>query len=149
VVRPGLNYRIDEMRSALVLLHLAKLDVSNAERKSIVDAYRRELSGIAGISLPFAERDDRVSSSHIFPILLADGVDRLKVVERLKAEGIQSSIHYPAIHHFTAYADMGLGETPIADEVARRELTLPLYPDMTEADVSLVVAALGRALAGA
>ncbi|MBS0576711.1 MAG: DegT/DnrJ/EryC1/StrS family aminotransferase [Proteobacteria bacterium] len=146
VVRPGLNYRIDEMRAALGLVQLAKLDGANAARKRIVDAYRRELGGLARVSLPFPDREDRVCSSHIFPILLAEGIERLKIVESLKNEGIQSSIHYPAIHHFSAYSGMELGSTPIADEVARRELTLPLYPDMTEADVRVVVSSLRNAL---
>lgn len=147
VVRPGLNYRIDEIRAALGLVQLAKLDAANASRRRIVEAYRRELAGLPGISLPFPDQDDRVSSSHIFPILLADGIERLEVVESLKADGIQSSIHYPAIHHFSAYSGMDLGATPIADEVARRELTLPLYPDMTEVDVGMVTDALRKALA--
>lgn len=149
VVRPGLNYRIDEIRAALGLVQLAKLDGANASRKRIVETYRRELAGLAGVSLPFPDREDRVSSSHIFPTLLAEGIERLEVVESLKAEGIQSSIHYPAIHHFSAYSWMELGATPIADEVARRELTLPLYPDMTEADVRMVTDALRNALAKA
>ena len=149
VVRPGLNYRIDEIRAALGLVQLAKLDGANASRKRIVETYRRELAGLAGVSLPFPDREDRVSSSHIFPTLLAEDIERLEVVESLKGEGIQSSIHYPAIHHFSAYSWMELGATPIADEVARRELTLPLYPDMTEADVRMVTDALRNALAKA
>lgn len=146
VVRPGLNYRIDEMRAALGLVQLSKLDAANASRRRIVEAYRRALAGLEGVELPFPDREDRVSSSHIFPTLLADGIERLDVVESLKTAGIQSSIHYPAIHHFSAYAGMDLGATPIADEVARRELTLPLYPDMTEEDVRQVTGALRRAL---
>lgn len=147
VVRPGLNYRIDEMRAALGLVQLAKLEGANAARKRIVDAYRLELGGLACVSLPFPDREDRVCSSHIFPTLLAEGIERLKIVESLKADGIQSSIHYPAIHHFSAYSSMDLGATPIADEIARRELTLPLYPDMTKADILMVTNALRNALA--
>ncbi len=146
VVRPGLNYRIDEMRAALGLVQLAKLDAANASRRKIVEAYRREIGGLEGVALPFPDRDDRVASSHIFPILLREGIERLEVVESLKADGVQSSIHYPAIHHFTAYSGMDLGATPIADEVAKRELTLPLYPDMTEGDVQVVADALRKAL---
>ncbi|MBZ4185600.1 DegT/DnrJ/EryC1/StrS family aminotransferase [Thermomonas sp. RSS23] len=146
VVRPGLNYRIDEIRAALGLVQLAKLDAANASRRKIVEAYRREIGGLEGVALPFPDRDDRVASSHIFPILLREGIERLEVVESLKADGVQSSIHYPAIHHFTAYSGMDLGATPIADEVAKRELTLPLYPDMTEGDVQVVADALRKAL---
>lgn len=149
VVRPGLNYRIDEMRAALGLVQLSKLDGANASRHRIVKSYRAALTNVPGARIPFPDREDRVTSSHIFPILLAEGVERLKVVESLKEQGIQSSIHYPAIHGFTAYAEMELGTTPIADEVARRELTLPLYPEMTEEDVRLVVDALRIAVAKA
>lgn len=146
VVRPGLNYRIDEMRAALGVVQLDKLDGANRARKRLVDAYRDRLSGLAGVSIPFPDREDRESSSHIFPILLADSIDRVKVVEKLKSAAIQSSIHYPAIHDFTAYADVDLGATPIADEVSRRQLTLPLYPLMTMEDIDLVTRALREAL---
>lgn len=146
VVRPGLNYRIDEMRAALGLVQLAKLEAANASRRRIVEAYRRNLGGLDGVALPFPDREDRVCSSHIFPILLSEGIDRLAVIASLKSQGIQSSIHYPAIHQFSAYAGMSLGETPIADAVARRELTLPLYPDMSESDVASVTDALRTAL---
>lgn len=146
VVRPGLNYRIDEMRAALGIVQLAKLDDANKARKTLVDAYREQLADINGLSIPFPDRDDRTTSSHIFPILLGGNIDRIKVVAELKSAGVQSSIHYPAIHDFTAYAGMDLGATPIADEVSRRELTLPLYPQMTIEDVELVSTSLREAL---
>lgn len=146
VVRPGLNYRIDEMRAALGLVQLSKLDAANARRKVIVEAYRAGLSGLSNVSLPFPERDELTCSYHIFPILLDAGIDRLRVVAALKAAGVQSSIHYPAVHQFTAYAGMDLGDTPVADAVAQRELTLPLYPNMTAEEVALVVAAIREAV---
>lgn len=146
VVRPGLNYRIDEMRAALGLVQLAKLDRANRAREQIVRRYRASLEGVDGLTIPFPDTDEKRFSYHIFPILLDEGVDRLAVVEALKREGVQSSIHYPAIHGFTAYSGAELGRTPIADDVARRELTLPLYPDMSEGDVEIVTGALKAAL---
>lgn len=145
VVRPGLNYRIDEMRAALGLVQLAKLPEANAARKRVVQRYRDAFSALEGLVIPFPSSPDREPSYHIFPVLLPQDMDRTLVIEHLKAKGVQSSIHYPAIHDFSAYADMDLGKTPIADEVSKRELTLPLYPGMSDEDVETVISAFHAA----
>lgn len=147
VVRPGLNYRIDEMRAALGRVQLSKLQEANASRGRIVARYVEGLRAIEGLTIPFMELGDAVSSYHIFTVLLPQAVDRLKVIESLKIQGVQSSIHYPAIQHFSAYADAGFTATPIADEISKRELTLPLYPTMTDEDVETVISAFQQALA--
>ena len=60
------------------------------------------------------------------------------------AAGVQTSVLYPAIHEFTAYAHPDMPSLPQSEEVARRELTLPLFPTLTERDQDRVVAALRR-----
>lgn len=146
VVRPGLNYRIDEMRAALGRVQLSKLSEANASRGRVVARYIESLCAIDGLKIPFVELGDSISSHHIFTVLLPESVDRLKVIESLKNQGVQSSIHYPSIQHFSAYANAGLAATPIADEISKRELTLPLYPSMTDEDVETVIAAFEQAL---
>src|SRR5690606_9508168 len=96
VVRPGLNYRIDEMRAALGLVQLAKLSDANAARKRIDQRYRDAFLSLEGIIMPFPASHDRYPSYHIFPILLPPEVERTEVIEALKEYGVQSSIHYPA-----------------------------------------------------
>jgi len=149
VVRPGLNYRIDEMRSALGLVQLAKLPEANKARGRIVDRYITAFGSIPGLTIPFKVLADRVSSYHIFPVLLPDSVERLRVIESLKKSGVQASIHYPAVQEFTAYAQKGLLAAPIAETISQRELTLPLYPDMTPQDVETVIDAFRQAIAEA
>jgi dTDP-4-amino-4,6-dideoxygalactose transaminase len=146
VVQPGLNYRIDEMRAALGLVQLEKLENANKQRQSIVERYTHAFSDIDGLVIPFMNVRDAVPAYHIFPVLLPSGCDRIRVIEALKAEGVQSSIHYPAFQEFTAYKDMALGQTPIASEISRRELTLPLYPAMTDEEVEIVIAAFRKAI---
>jgi dTDP-4-amino-4,6-dideoxygalactose transaminase len=63
----------------------------------------------------------------------------------MKAHGIQTSIHYPPIHHFTAYQKFKNSILPVTEDVAEREVTLPLYPALRDADVVLVAKAVQEA----
>ncbi len=146
VIRPGLNYRIDEMRSALGLVQLDKLEKANQSRKKLVERYIDNLKNCEKIKIPFLNLENIESVYHIFPILLDKKLDRIKVIESLKKDGIQSSIHYPAFKDFTAFKNTGLNEAPIAEEIAKRELTLPLYPTMTFEEVDLVCESLKKAV---
>jgi dTDP-4-amino-4,6-dideoxygalactose transaminase len=142
VAQSGLNYRIDEMRSALGLIQLDKLASANAHRKALVQRYHDRLKEVENISIPFTNLENIESVYHIFPILLDKRIDRVALIGKLKDDGIQSSIHYPAFKDFTAFKDIGLNEAPIAEDIAQRELTLPLYPTMTFDEVDLVCESL-------
>lgn len=148
VVRPGLNYRIDEMRAALGLVQLAKLAAAHKRRAEVVDRYIEAFRDLAELTIPFVDLPDVQSVHHLFPVLLPASCDRLMVIESLKKEGVQSSIHYPALQEFSAYREMSLSDTPIARDISHRELTLPLYPTMTDEEVEIVIAAFRRALGG-
>ncbi len=141
VVEPGLNYRLDEMRAALGLVQLDKLDESNRSRRALTEHYFTRLDKMPRLSIPFRYFDRGTPTWHIMPILLDVGMDRQKVIDGLRDAGVQSSVHYPAIQEFTAYRDCR-GIVPRAIEISRRELTLPLYPTMTEAQVDYVCDAL-------
>jgi dTDP-4-amino-4,6-dideoxygalactose transaminase len=147
VLQPGLNYRMDEMRAALGLVQLAKLADGNSARKRLVELYLEELKTLKGITIPFQGRSEESSAYHIFPLLLDPGYDRTAVIEALKTEGIQASIHYPDFRSFSAYKNELPHATPIASDISSRGLTLPLYPTMQPSEVRLVCEALGRAMA--
>lgn len=68
------------------------------------------------------------------------------MIESMKRDGIQTSIHYPAIQGFSAYKDLGIDDTPIAGEISKRELTLPLYPTMTFEQVRMDTESLKKAI---
>jgi len=146
VVQSGLNYRIDEMRSVLGLVQLSKLEDANNKRKILVQRYIERLKDLKDISLPFLNTTNIQPVYHIFLILLNEGIDRVELIGKLKDEGIQSSIHYPAFKDFTAFKDIGLNFAPIAEDIAKRELTLPLYPTMSLEEVDLVCKSLKKAL---
>jgi dTDP-4-amino-4,6-dideoxygalactose transaminase len=146
VITPGLNYRIDEFRAALGTIQLKKLATANLQRREIVGWYNELLRPLEMLSIPFLNHQLSEPSFHIYPVLLAPGIDRFSVITKLRERGIQSSIHYPPIQSFTAYSMSGLEPTPIANDISSRELTLPLYPTMTKADVELVVSSLIESL---
>jgi dTDP-4-amino-4,6-dideoxygalactose transaminase len=148
VVALGYNYRIDEIRAALGREQLKKLAGNNAKRRQLTARYRERIEELAPqISVPFVQSRG-VSACHLMPILLPAGFDRIAFMEHLKSQGVQTSIHYPPIHKFRIYAgtENGNSRLPITEAVVEREVTLPLYPGMTEADVATVVDAVRGAL---
>ncbi|HEX2696677.1 MAG TPA: DegT/DnrJ/EryC1/StrS aminotransferase family protein, partial [Anaerolineales bacterium] len=149
VVDLGYNYRIDEIRSALGRVQLAKLERNNARRRELTRLYHELLEEwVPEIIVPF--RTERgVSACHLLPILLPKHSDRAFFMEALKSEGVQTSIHYPPVHKFHIYQSSTTKKQaalPITEEIASRQVTLPLYPAMTEADVRTVVQAVKEAL---
>jgi len=145
VVEPGLNYRIDEMRAALGLVQLEKLAGSNNRRGELTARYYERLDDIPRLSMPFRHFDRGRPTWHIMPVLLDEDIDRQQVIDSLRDAGVQSSVHYPAIQDFTAYRDCR-GDVPLAREISRRELTLPLYPTMSDDEVDYVCDTILRVL---
>lgn len=149
VVALGYNYRIDEIRAALGLVQLSKLERNNAHRRHLTQVYRERLQEVAPeVIVPFGDHPG-VSAAHIMPVLLPHGIPRIEFMEQVKSEGIQTSIHYPPIHRFSLYAgeeQAVKASLPVTDEVAAREVTLPLYSTLTESEVLQVVQAVGKAL---
>ncbi len=142
----GYNYRMDDLRAAVGLVQLKNLKRWNGKRQALSEAYRRLLAQhCPGVAMPFSQ--PRLSSHHILPVLLPDGTDRKRVVDRLWSAGIQTSMHYPPIHEFSWYrAHFPSSSLPQTEEFCRRELTLPLHPKLTDRDVQFVVRSLAAAL---
>jgi dTDP-4-amino-4,6-dideoxygalactose transaminase len=149
VVDLGYNYRIDEMRSALGRAQLQKLPTGNQQRSELAVLYRELLAELAPqVKLPF-EQPRGISCNHILPTLLPKGTDRIRFMEYLRKRGIQTSIHYPPIHHFKIYQEEWLKRgtpLPYTDDAATREVTLPLYSTMRIEQVHWVAQAVKEAL---
>ena len=145
----GYNYRLDEPRAALLLSRLGRLEADIARRRELVRGYRRALAGLDGLTVPF--RDDQVadSSCYVMPIML-DDPERQRDFRRflLTERGVQTSLFYPAVHEFTAYRErLGPRSLPRTELAARTEVTIPLYPHMTEVEQGQVVEAIVEGLA--
>jgi len=149
VVELGYNYRMDEIRSAIGREQLKKLPIGNTRRAELVALYRKLLAKrTPQIKIPF-DKERGLSSYHIMPVLLPEGSDKEAVRASMKAQGIQTSWHYPPVHTFSIYgsgAASAEGRLAITDLAAKREITLPLYPSMREEQVEWVVGALKDSL---
>lgn len=148
VLLPGHNYRLDDIRAAMALVQLRRLPAWNAARRRLADGYVRRLHDEQGLTIAFAERDDRDAASHHLAVaVLPDGADRDGIREALAAARVQTSVHYPPIHRFAAYEGFRDRALPRTDALADRLLTLPLYPDLSEGQLESVAQALLGALA--
>ena len=147
VAQPGLNYRMDEMRAAIGLVQREKWPAAKASRGDLTDRYRSNLHG-SSVLVPFSKQASNLQSVyHILPVLLPKGADRVAVIGALKENRIQSSIHYPPFWDFSSYKDQfSPDDSPITADICNRQLTLPLFPTMTDGEVDQVTEALLEAL---
>ena len=149
VVAPGYNYRIDELRSAIGRVQLYKLPSGNARRQHLTNLYRELISELAlQVSIPF-EAGRGTSCYHILSALLPPGTDRFRFMDGMKARGIQTSNHYPPVHRFKIYLEdwQARGKSlPVTEDVAARQVTLPLYATMRDEQVEWVAQAVKETL---
>ncbi len=140
----GFNYRWDEPRAALLLSRLDRLGRDVARRRELSLAYRRALADIPGVVLPYTDESVLQSSCYVMPIVLEDlgkqGPLRIALREK---HGVQTSLLYPSVHEFTAYRERWPGiSLPRSERWSRTEVTIPLFPHMTEEQQGRVVAAI-------
>lgn len=150
VITLGYNYRIDEIRATIGIAQLQKLDAANEQRRRLSAYYHQRLAkALPSLTLPLQSHSG-TSSAHLMPILLPRGADRSRFMEALKDQGIQSSVHYPPIHRFTDYVQLATpGESvslPVTEDLAEREVTLPLYATLSKVKVDLVIEAAVHAV---
>jgi dTDP-4-amino-4,6-dideoxygalactose transaminase len=146
VIDLGYNYRIDEIRAAIGLVQLGKVEKNNECRRYLSQIYRSALQErVSQVGIPFQNHQGK-AAAHIMPILLPKETKREEFMSGMKEKGIQTSIHYPPIHTFTAYHSDTKWNLSVTEEVAGREVTLPLFPTMSALDVEMVVSAVNTSL---
>ncbi len=136
----GLNYRIDEIRAALGIEQINKFKIKNKKRRDILLAYLDDLPDKIITPHKYAVESKIINSvDHIMPILLPSESNKEKVINSLKKQNIQTTMHYPAPWRFSAYKKEFLKSmNPVTDEITAREITLPLHTLMTQKDARKV-----------
>ncbi len=142
----GWKYNMDNVQAAILIHQVKKIEKHWKRREEIAQKYRREFSKL-GIDMP-REYENSKHGRHIFPIWVRPE-KRDSILDFLNNNGVGAVINYPAIHLFSFYRkEFGLkeGMFPNAEEIANREITLPLYSKLTDKEVDYVIKTVSDAV---
>lgn len=134
----GYNFRMDDIRAAIAIEQLKKLPKDLETRLAVRARYVERLAGMERVAVPFADNTEFVSN-YIFPIVILNSTreKRDALREFMHAEGIQTSVHYPAAHKFSTYRELGT-VLPQTEYVTENEVTLPMYAALTLEQVDFI-----------
>jgi dTDP-4-amino-4,6-dideoxygalactose transaminase len=141
-VMKGFNYRMEAIQGAILRIKLRHLDQWTNARRAHASAYRSVLPKDT-LTLPTEQADSR----HVYHVYAVLTEQRREMMASLSAQGIQTGIHYPyPVHLLPGYSDLGYGpgDFPVSERIASRELSLPMFPEMTEAQIMAVAAAVSE-----
>jgi aminotransferase EvaB len=139
----GRNSRLDEVQAAVLRTKLPHLDTWNERRRAIARDYARGMAG-CGLVLPPADQEGYVAHLYVIRTPRRDAL-----AAALGARGVGTEIHYPVPDHWQGPVKFDLADKyhlPVAERAASEVLTLPCFPEMTDTEVSAVIAAVQESL---
>jgi dTDP-4-amino-4,6-dideoxygalactose transaminase len=137
----GLNSRLDELQAGFLRVRLQRLDDQNERRQRLARVYAEALGEVPGVVVP----DSSAGANSVWHVYAARVTGRDAAQLRLARQGVGTLVHYEPLPHLTpAYQAVGWksGDFPVAERIAASELSLPLYPQLTDAQQDAVVQAL-------
>jgi UDP-4-amino-4,6-dideoxy-N-acetyl-beta-L-altrosamine transaminase len=135
----GLNYRLPDILCALGSSQLERLDTFKAKRRHIFEAYQAAFADLDGVILP-TKRDYVDPIWHLYPIRVPAN-ERKRIFDYMRANGVIVQVNYIPVYWHPAFEDMGYkrGLAPVSEEYYRGEISLPMYADLSEADLARVI----------
>jgi perosamine synthetase len=153
IIAPGFKYNMTDVAAAMGIHQLRRADEMHRKRVQWAELYSELLSDVEEVILP-AQQPNRIHSWHLYVIRLR--LDRIKmnraeVIDALKKEGITTSVHWMPLHMHPYYRETygyKPQDFPVSARLYPEIVTLPLYPDMTEGEVTYVCEAVRRCVRG-
>jgi len=150
IVAPGFKYNMTDMAAAIGLVQLDRAEALRTARQRVVERYFDGLRGLP-LECPAPARRGDLHSWHLFAIRLHEGAraTRDDLIAALAAHGIGSSVHYRPLHQMTYWKEryrFASSEFAVADRYYAGAVTLPLFPDMSDAEVDRVIAVIRKIL---
>jgi len=139
VVDLGYNYRMDDIRASIGIVQLNKIEEDLKKRAEVRKAYINGLSGIDKIIIPFEDYKE-FSSNYIFPIVLKNSTceRRDEIRNKFSEVGIQTSVHYPAVHKFSIYKEFYI-KLPKTNYVTDNLITLPMFGRLKKSNINIIL----------
>jgi len=150
--RLGFNYRLDDLSCALGLAQIERFDELLSGRARVAALYGEALAGVEDLELPCPDAGGDRRSWFVYVVQLPPGVDRDGAIRSLRERGVDSKPYLPAIHLMSFYRERfghREGEFPVCEDVARRSIALPFFPELSGGQVERVVEALRAVIAEA
>jgi dTDP-4-amino-4,6-dideoxygalactose transaminase len=146
--RPGFKYNLTDIQAALGLAQLSRMEELNSRRRQLADLYRRGLEGVEGLGLPGVPSYPHIHAWHLF-VIKVNSMDRAHFMQRLSEYQIGYGIHFPAGHllsYIQERSKIRKGELKETERANTKLVSLPLFPDMEDDDVSYVCEAVQEIL---
>jgi perosamine synthetase len=147
--RFGYNYRLDDLSAAVGLAQVEKLDLLLSLRGEAAARYGELLTGLGGVRTLLADDPGHRRSWFVYPVWLAEGIDREAVIARLAERGVATARYLPSIHlqpYMRERFGYREGMLPVSEDASRRLLALPFFSGISAGDQEYVVEALRRAM---
>lgn len=143
----GFNYRLTDIQAGLGLSQLTKLEGFIARRQVIATRYLSAFADLDGLELPTV-RDGVEPGWHLFQVRVPEAALRRPLYDRLQALGLGVQVHYLPVYRHPYYAALGFedGQCPVAEDLYERSITLPLFPRLTDEQVSRVIDGVRQAV---
>jgi dTDP-4-amino-4,6-dideoxygalactose transaminase len=142
----GWNCRMDGIQAAVLSVKLRRLESGNLARRAHAKDYNRAFEGLEEVITP----DEASYARHVYHVYALRVQDRDEVLFTLKEKGIQCGVHYPVpVHLQRAYRDLGYvsGDFPVSEQTALEYISLPMFPELTKEQISMVTLAVREAVA--
>jgi len=133
----GLKCHMNDIMAAIGLVQLKKLEKMNRRRANIAELYDEGFMNIDWIERPSPDTWFTKSAWHIYMIKIKEGINRNKLSKYLEDKGISTGVHYKPIHLYNCYGNKP--SLPIAENIYKRILSLPMHPGLTDKEVDYVI----------
>jgi dTDP-4-amino-4,6-dideoxygalactose transaminase len=137
----GWNGRMDGMQGAILSIKLRHLNAWTEARRSHAAAYRAAFQHVHGVLTP----KEAAQRKHVYHLYVLRVRNRDRILKQLADQGVNCAIHYPVpLHLQDAYAPLGIGRgsLPVAERCAEEIISLPMFPELTPADIQRVVSSM-------
>ena len=145
---PGFKYNLTDIQAALGLAQLSRLEELNRRRRQLAELYRKGLEGVEGLELPGVPDYPHTHAWHLFVVKVMS-MDRMRFMQRLSDYQLGYGIHFPAGHRLSYIRErykIKNGELKETERASTQIVSLPLFPDMKDEDVSYVCEAIREIL---